>query len=498
MRAGPRAAAVAALFGAFAGALLGTFAAPVRAEPPKDLVARLRRALEQDAQDLRRLAEAADRAGLERTADLEWERVLAADPADEAARRRLRYVRRGGEWVRDDASWAIVTSAPETHPEHAAAHAQRRRGEFERPASMRRRDLAIALRAAGEDALADEQLRLAAAADPGDAWSRLALGFVPDPDDGWVTPAVRERRVADARARAHVAVLESMRAEPIALETPSPRSAAAGTPLRTWSLREWRLETDLPDAEAAIALEAADLGARWFRDLVGLPPGTPVLPGVATFVVCSTPEVYRRVVDATPGLSSTERAFAARLSAFPIPHPADRGPWEVVVERGDGVNAADVCLHYAVHFLAQARFHVEAQEAWLYEGLAAYAAARLLEFHGTWCVRLEPTSARPGMPEVPDDPGEWPETVEWIVRTRDDFPLEALVGVSMNGLDGPMLAKSWSLLRWLVEEHPERARAFLEAKRAGTPTPRALTEATGLSLHDLDEAWRDTVLAQGE
>jgi hypothetical protein len=144
----------------------------------------------------------------------------------------------------------------------------------------------------------------------------------------------------------------------------------------------------------------------------------------------------------------------------------------------------------------QARYHVEAQEAWLYEGFAAYAAVRLREFHGSWCVRLEPTAARVGMPEVPEDATEWPETVEWIARRRDDFPLKALIGVSMNGFDGPMLAKSWSLLRWLVEEHPERARAFLEAKRAGTPTAKALAAATGLSLDDLDEAWRDAVVEQ--
>ena len=40
-----------------------------------------------DAQDLRRLAAWADRNGLERTADADWERALALDPASEEARR---------------------------------------------------------------------------------------------------------------------------------------------------------------------------------------------------------------------------------------------------------------------------------------------------------------------------------------------------------------------------------------------------------------------------
>ena len=488
----------AARFCAAALAFLCAAAGATAGEPRgKECVVRGKRALAEDAQDLRRLAEFADRGGLERTADSEWERVLAAEPGDEAARKRLRYVRRGGEWIRDDASWAIVTSAAETHPDLAATYAAKRRAEFERPSSMRHREVAIACRAAGQDPLGDAELRIAAANDPGDLWSRLALGFVPDPVDGWVTPAVRARRVAEAVARAGVARLKALRAEPTVDETPSPRSAAAGTALRAWRLREWRLETDLPDAEAPLAIEGADLAARWFREFLGLPPGAPVLPGLGTFVVLTTPDAYRRVVDAAPGLSASERQFAARLGSFPLPHAADKGPWEVVIERPEGVSAADACLHYAVHFLMQARFHVEAQEAWLYEGFAAYAAVRLQEVHGTWCVRLEPTSARVGAPEIPEDAREWPEAVEWLARARDDFPMKGLVGVSLNGLDGPMLAKSWSMLRWLLEEHPAEARAFLDAKRAGTATPKALEAATGLSLDDFDEAWRDAVMEQG-
>src|SRR5262249_7073303 len=135
-----------AVRGLAALAVLATAGTAFPEPPPRDSAAAARRALEQDAAELRRLAEVADRAGLERTADGEWGRVLVLEPGDEAARKRLRYLRRGGEWVRDDASWAIVSSAAETHPDHAPAYVLRRRAEFERPSSMRHRDVALACR----------------------------------------------------------------------------------------------------------------------------------------------------------------------------------------------------------------------------------------------------------------------------------------------------------------------------------------------------------------
>lgn len=490
-RRGP--AAVAFGFALLAGGV------PARGggDAASEVAALARRALEDDAVDLRRFAEWAERNGLEKAALADWERLIAIAPDDALARKRLLYVRRGPAWIRDEASFAILAPTADSKPARAVEYATKRRHDVERPSSARHRDVAVRAFASGLTDAGLEQLRLAVTHDPGDVWSRLSLGFVPDPTDGWVDPALRARRVADAAADAEVRRLVAMSTRAVALPDVSPRSAAAGKDLSMWRLREWRLETDLPPEDAAQALEAAELAGRWFRSAFDIPPGEPVLPGEGTFVVLTTDDLYRRVIDATPGLTKTERKFAGGLGAFPLRHPDDKGPWEVVATRPDGPNAADVCLHYAIHFLAQARFHVEAQEAWLYEGLAAYGAVRLLGFHGSWCVRLEDTSAKAGMPTVPDDPAEWPEMVEGLVRLHDDFPLNGLVGVSINGLDGPMLVKSWSLLRWLLEQHPDEARAFLDAKRRGVETPKALRAATGLALDDLDEAWHFEVLLVG-
>lgn len=226
-------------------------------------------------------------------------------------------------------------------------------------------------------------------------------------------------------------------------------------------------------------------------------PGAPVLPGEGRFVVLSTAELYARAVEAEPGMSPAVRRFAKGLSAIPVPAEPDRGPWVVLIERPSLEFARDACVHYAMHLLFQARYHVSSEEGWLYEGLAAYATIRLLSTQASWCVRLEETTAAAA--ERAPHAEAWAAQAYEAVGVGNDEPLVRLVGASLNELDGPMLVKAWSFLRFFLEEHPEEADAFLAAKRLGVRTPAAMALATGLRLEDADAAWRSAVLrALGE
>lgn len=451
-----------------------------------------------EAQDLRRLAGWADRNGLERTADADWERALALDPASEEARRRLRYVRRAGVWVRDESSWALARIAPDAAPERTPEHAAKRAADVTRPAASRRRDLSAWCRDAGLPDRAEAELRAALALDPDDPWAHLALGETFDAVEGWTPSELRLRRVVDANADAVIERLAALRSEAIRQEGEGPSSAALGFPTALWRLREWTLETDLPDDEAAHALATVDLGARWFRDFFGLPVSAAVLPFGGSFLVLSTAERYRAAIAAEARFSAAERAFAKGLGGMPVDHTARREPWHVIFERPDGASAADGCLHFAIHFLMEARFRVLSREAWLYEGLAAYAVFRIAATNDTWCVNLENTSAKVSALDAPDA-SRWAEFALETVARRDDFALRGLMGASLNNFDGAMLVKSWSLLRWLLEEHAFEARLFLHERTRGATSDVALERATGLRVEDVDALWRRHVLAtEGE
>lgn len=495
----PLRAALWALLVVGLGAALGSVPS-VRAAPDvaAEHAARVGRLATAEAADLRRLAEWGDKNGLAGTAHADWERAMLLDPKDEATRKRLGFVRKGGVWVRDDATAALVRGAVDAKPEHRASYASRRGGEVVRAAAARRREHALWCRHAGLGAEADAALARAIELDPDDAWSRLALGEVLDPVDGWVPAPLRGRTIAARSAESDVRRLRSLVGEPVGVDEVPARAALVDAPLTSWRLREWRLETDLDDEAASLILATVDLGARWFRERFGIPMGDPVLPGEAVFVVLSTPERYLKAVDAEPGISAGLKKFARNLSALPLPHRADRGPWTVIVERPDGASGADACLHYAIHLLLQARFRVEAEEAWLYEGMAVYAVLRLFGTNQHWCVKQEETAAKIADP-MASAPPDWPHDVLALVLRREDEPLRRLVGASLNELDGPMLLKAWSLLRLLLEEHPEEGLAFLEAKGRGLTTEAAFRAATGLGLDDVDAAWRIAVQqAEGE
>lgn len=477
-----------------AAALLGGTTGARGAPPPGDGVeAQRARALAKDAEDLRRLAKWGDDNGLDRTADEDWERALALDPEDAPTRKRLRWLRHGKTWVRDAASWALLRAAPDAKPAGRDDYEARRRTEVLRPSAARHRDLAVGLRAAGHAAAADAELRVALARDPDDLWCRLAFGEVPDPVEGWVPAELRRRRVAAARADAEVRRLRAQGVEPVREAEPGPRSSAVGKPLAVWRLREWVLETDLDDDAAATALATADLGARWFRQRFAIPRSEPLLPGPCRFVVLTTPELYAKVVDAEAGLSPAVRTFAKSVSAIPLP----RGPRPetlVLMERPEAVFAVDGCLHYGVHVLFRERFGVDSDEAWLYEGLAAYATLRVLGTQASWCVALEETTA--GVAERAPHAETWGDQAVALAFARADEPLKRLLGASLNELDGPMLVKAWSMVRFLLEDHPDEGVAYLEARRAGGGSARALALATGLAPDELDAAWRLAMVAQ--
>lgn len=468
------------------------------ADPRAEYAVRAARVRAEEADALRKLASWGDRNGLERTAETDWQLARDLDPSNEEASRRLRYVKRGAVWVRDEASAALARPPSDSRPDRLLEYAVKRVSDVRRPIGTRRRELAAWCRQQGLADAADAELRAALALDPSDPWAHLAQGEVVDRDEGWVPLEVRERRTADARAGAVLRRLGALRSDPIRQEGEGPNTTTLGFPTSLWRLREWTLETDLDDDAAAQALATVDLGARWFRDYFDLPVSEPVLPHGGSFLVLSTAERYLRAIEAEPRLSAGEKRFAKGLGAMPVEHTSAKAPWHVILERPTAEDASDGCLHLGIHFLMEARFGVVARDAWLYEGLAAYAVFRIAQTNYTWCVNLEQTSAKVTTMETPDA-SHWAEVALQTVARRDDFALRGLFGASLNNLDAPMLVKSWSVVRWLLEEHADEARAFLAEKAQGATSEVALERATGLRVEDVDELWRRHVLAtEGE
>lgn len=140
------------------------------------------------------------------------------------------------------------------------------------------------------------------------------------------------------------------------------------------------------------------------------------------------------------------------------------------------------------------RFNFRFSTPWLAEGLAYH-----LEIAG-----VGPSSAftigRAGIPGGGDptawqDTTRWPELLRGAVLSGQDTPLPRLVLEKADGLSLVDLAKSWSVVDYLVRLDAAKFKAFVDGTKAHRDDPEegALKAAYGFDFRTLETRWRAAV-----
>jgi len=94
------------------------------------------------------------------------------------------------------------------------------------------------------------------------------------------------------------------------------------------------------------------------------------------------------------------------------------------------------------------------------------------------------------------DEKKFQDAVRELVLQGKDSDLEQLASTKYNAMTRPQIAKSMSLLRYLVMRWPGVFRNVVAAYRQGAGDQRAdLEKVFGCTLDELDEHWRRWVLA---
>lgn len=127
--------------------------------------------------------------------------------------------------------------------------------------------------------------------------------------------------------------------------------------------------------------------------------------------------------------------------------------------------------------------------AWLQEGTAHFATHLLTKKLGAGCMALrEGTDA---------SQGTWGDAKAVDTALRDkvlegsDDELETLLNAKLLTMTSRQLAKSMSLIRFLIFRHPTYFRALVRTFSEEVKIPRQEVEkALGFSLEELDEFWR--------
>lgn len=171
-------------------------------------------------------------------------------------------------------------------------------------------------------------------------------------------------------------------------------------------------------------------------------------------------------------------------------------------------------IHKLGHILIY-RFHFQYNyiPPWLSEGFAVYVEGKFLGEVLTFCIssrktRYEDPPAGQGIKEKWLEFGSWPGLLRTMVSARKDAPLRTLVGSHINDLGYQEVAKSWSIIQFLLEKHGVEFIEFLKRLRKALPnyeakvTPqdyRAIQEGLflkifGKSMEEIEEEWRGSIV----
>ncbi len=150
--------------------------------------------------------------------------------------------------------------------------------------------------------------------------------------------------------------------------------------------------------------------------------------------------------------------------------------------------------HNVGHFCL-AQFIGRPAPPWLSEGFAEHVEIVKSGEAATHCTTKTTYGDRGGeIAEKASSSKNWKDLLKESVLVAEDTPLDAMKGLDLNSLDFLHLSKSWSLVHWWSETKRTEFIAFLKNLRTMSQD-QAMKEAFGVTMAEMDGAWREYVKA---
>ncbi|MGQ0612845.1 MAG: hypothetical protein ACT4PV_03750 [Planctomycetaceae bacterium] len=423
-----------------------------------------------------------------------WEAVLAVDPDDENARRKL-------GWQKSRRGWGAL---PERRRELAGwldSNAAALPALADQEVSIRLWTIQERLRLGRSYADrapegAEAQFEAAVALDPECAEARDRLGFVKE-GTRWILGIHRDA-IRDLPER--LRLIKEAAAQPIDTSVGKdfrPEERAAGLPL---ARVESRIASILSTGDEAGARDLAETAERALRFLLALLPRgaadvDPLERRRFTFLHLRTREEYLAVVAADATLDDEAKAFASRLKGARVFGYAS------AFEAATPEEARDVVAYQVV--LGSARIlgcPADRNTPWLAESLALLATQTLLGTAGQISVRHEHTTEGGRPSDRALELQGWQTLLRGLVTEGKDPALAEILRTPRNALDTAKSAKAWSVIDYLLFVQPEPGRRTLTAFMAGEVADpwarweKGVREGFGLTPARFEKLWRQWVL----
>ncbi|MCU0725012.1 MAG: hypothetical protein MUE73_04355 [Planctomycetes bacterium] len=154
-------------------------------------------------------------------------------------------------------------------------------------------------------------------------------------------------------------------------------------------------------------------------------------------------------------------------------------------------------VHKLSHVLLQRVFYTgNWWPWWLIEGLGTWQEIALLGQCDTYCITDQGYGVQGGDPAQKwAGLSRWKEVVKSMVTGLTDPSLIELSKKGLNELDFRDLAKCWSLCEWLIAQNRDKFVRLVQELKAQKSIVEATEGAFGISPEQLDKQWRDYVRA---
>jgi hypothetical protein len=145
---------------------------------------------------------------------------------------------------------------------------------------------------------------------------------------------------------------------------------------------------------------------------------------------------------------------------------------------------------YVLHQLGQVYIDclTNGVDPWLHEGFAVYTAVRWAGKNTTYCYNVSSYAGNVGQAKKGEDQSFLLICKE-IAQDKSDSPMEVLQKKKLNQLDDKDIAKSFSLVKMMIEREPERGLAFLRLYSSHN-VARVLKASYKLTPAEFDDHWR--------
>ncbi len=489
MKRFPLALVLAAALAGPAAAQQATPAGKVELSPAEQYAARKPDVLRLIAGKLESPANFAWGEGLKETALDLYRQILEIDADNKKARDQLGWERKDGSWVANESKQKKLEEAED------GSKGEKKRGEFEKKLLAAQKESAklyaelgkLALAAGDEDA-ARTHFKECLEFDDQNAYANEKMGNKLL-DGKWYTGRALAHKEWAKAYKASLAKAQAMTVAPVNCDESSGIAEAAAVQIKKYKTKNFRIESNLTDGEIKDTLVWLERSRQFYIDLFDVPER--MLDYSASpyvFILVRTREQLDKLVDACPSIEPARKSFMKKFTSMP-------GGMKLTMALADNGEAAQRnCIHTATHSFATDTFG--RHSPWLFEALAnaVSAAIKGADLHvcfagegSTGGIHLENISLEQAPPLLRD-----------LIREKKDTPIAEFVKLPSDAMSAQMIAKSWSIVMYLMEMDRGQAREYFAASGQGGDGEKSRDDKVLKQFFPdyedwaaLDAAWRE-------